>query len=160
MDFTTILVPFDTSKHALRALEIAQSFAQKNPAVTLHIVNVMPISELPPISRLATNPYENFSASAVNPDICKTLINTATEQILRDMKHIIGDRLDNLSNNFTLEVLHDTSVVDGILDYAQKHNCDLIIMGSRGLSRLRGMLGSVSYGVLCASDIPVLIAKK
>ena len=33
-------------------------------------------------------------------------------------------------------------------------------MRSRGLGVLRGMLGSVSYGVLRSAEIPVLVAKK
>lgn len=47
-----------------------------------------------------------------------------------------------------------------ILEYAQVNNCDLIIMGSRGLSTIREwMLGSVSHHVVQQARIPVLIVK-
>lgn len=43
--------------------------------------------------------------------------------------------------------------------YAEEHDCDLIVMGRRGLGAIRGMLGSVSFGVLRATDVPVLTVK-
>ena len=52
-----------------------------------------------------------------------------------------------------------SSPADGIIDYAERHQCDLIVMGRRGLGKLRGMLGSVSSGVLANTDIPVLTVK-
>lgn len=43
---------------------------------------------------------------------------------------------------------------------AQAENCDLIIMGSRGLSDFSGMvMGSVSHRVLRHSTVPVLIVR-
>jgi len=47
-----------------------------------------------------------------------------------------------------------------ILGAAKEHNADLIIMGSRGLGQIGGLiLGSVSERVLCGADAPVLIVR-
>ncbi|MBP1995284.1 universal stress protein [Paenibacillus eucommiae] len=47
-----------------------------------------------------------------------------------------------------------------ILKYAEKNNCDLIVMGSRGLGNIREFfLGSVSHHVTQNSKVPVLIIK-
>ncbi|TYO94731.1 universal stress protein [Desulfallas thermosapovorans] len=49
---------------------------------------------------------------------------------------------------------------DTIIQYANEHDVDHIIMGSRGMGALKSMvLGSVSYKVLGKSDIPVTIIK-
>jgi nucleotide-binding universal stress UspA family protein len=42
---------------------------------------------------------------------------------------------------------------------SRKIDADLLVMGSRGLGAIRGVLGSVSYAVLRESDIPVLVVK-
>ena len=76
------------------------------------------------------------------------------------MKHAIGGLLDGMPNDVDIAAVNAPSPVDGINDFAKEHGCDLIVMGSRGLGVLRGMLGSVSYGVLRSAEIPVLVAKK
>lgn len=49
---------------------------------------------------------------------------------------------------------------EAIMDYAKEINTDLIIMGSRGLGLVRGvLLGSVSKYVLEHAKCPVLIVK-
>ena len=50
--------------------------------------------------------------------------------------------------------------VDEIVAYADSHDADLIIVGSRGRGALAGtLLGSVSRGVLRESRRPVLIVR-
>ena len=46
-----------------------------------------------------------------------------------------------------------------IVSYAHERDCDVIMMGSRGLNAVRGVLGSVSYAVLSTAKMPVLIVK-
>ena len=36
---------------------------------------------------------------------------------------------------------------------------DLVVMGRRGLGALRGMLGSVDFGVLRSVEVPILTVK-
>jgi nucleotide-binding universal stress UspA family protein len=50
--------------------------------------------------------------------------------------------------------------VDAILAFARSRNADLIVVGSRGLGAMKGLvLGSVSNAILHQSDRPVLVAK-
>jgi len=47
-----------------------------------------------------------------------------------------------------------------LIEMAQRHGCDAIILGARGLGALRGaLMGSVSQGVLHASTVPVTVVK-
>ena len=58
------------------------------------------------------------------------------------------------------EVLNETNIGVQIVAYAAGHNIDLVIMGSRGLGGLRGILGSVSSFVLKEAQVPVLVVKE
>lgn len=160
MKFTNILIPFDKSDHALNALTLAKGLAEEDPTVVLHVIDVLYVSEFPPALGLDGNPYEGMPEPIIDVSTYEKLVENAKlrEKIIMDQA--IGTQLDGLPNKTTIEVVNDPNIVDGITHYAHDHDCDLIVMGSRGLGRLRGMLGSVSYGVLRSSDIPVLVAKE
>ena len=103
MKLETILVPYDGSEQAKRALEYAKDLAAiAGGACYVRAVHVMP-------------------------------------------SDLINEK--------------DLDGRDALVYYAKKHDADLIVMGRRGLGGLRGMLGSVSYGVLHGADIPVLTVK-
>ena len=57
-------------------------------------------------------------------------------------------------------VVHNGSASRTIVHVAQEQGCDLIVMGSRGLSDFSGMvMGSVSHRVLQHATMPVLIVR-
>lgn len=52
-------------------------------------------------------------------------------------------------------------MTDALIDYAKKNSFKLIILGTRGLSDLQGLIfGSFAYTMLHKSPIPVLLVKK
>lgn len=157
MEFTNILVPFDKSKHAMQALELAKGIAKESPQITLNVVGFIHISDIPPA---IVSPYAGVPTETMDPDLYTRMVDSALQHEQASMAEVIADTLDDLPNPMHVLAINTSSVVDGINDYAHDRGCDLIVMGSRGLGVLRGMLGSVSYGVLRSSDIPVLIAKK
>lgn len=159
MKFTNILVPFDKSEHALEALSIAKGLAEEDPSITLNVIDVLYISEFSPAIGLDANPYEGIPEPIIDPATYDKLVEGARAREKAAMEQAMGTMLDGLPNNVTIAVLNEPSVVDGINKYAREHGCDLIVMGSRGLGVLRGMLGSVSYGVLRSAEIPVLVTK-
>lgn len=52
------------------------------------------------------------------------------------------------------------SVVKEIVEYAENNKVDIIIIGSRGMTRLKKMLlGSIASAVVTYSHCPVLVVK-
>ncbi|MFR1638839.1 MAG: universal stress protein [Eggerthellaceae bacterium] len=63
-------------------------------------------------------------------------------------------------NKVYIELLQETQPGGQIVTYAIDNLCDLIVMGSRGLGALRGILGSVSSYVLRNADVPCSSSRK
>ena len=63
--------------------------------------------------------------------------------------------------NVQTEVLLDIgSVTKGIVEYAEKNNANLIVLGTRGISGIKRMLlGSTASGVVTYSHCPVIVVK-
>ena len=67
-----------------------------------------------------------------------------------------------LTGNELLDTEYDTEVVGGpaaqaIAEVARARDADEIIVGARGLGRVRALLGSVSHELLHIADRPVLV---
>ncbi|MCP4343498.1 MAG: universal stress protein, partial [Desulfobulbaceae bacterium] len=62
--------------------------------------------------------------------------------------------------NFNEVIMAGFNAGEKICVAARDQKCDLIVMGSRGLGDLAGMmLGSVTHRVLSHCDIPVLVTR-
>ena len=75
--------------------------------------------------------------------------------------HIVFDRIwEKLPDDIKASKHVETgNIPKAIMRVAAEEHSDLIIMGSRGLGALRGMLGSVSSYVLREAQVPVLVVK-
>jgi nucleotide-binding universal stress UspA family protein len=157
MAYESIVVPFDGSDHAHSALKAASGVA-KGTETKIHVVNVVPINIFPEVA--TSDPTTVVSPSYVTHQTYTELFDDTLLNIHREMIESIGDELSDLpEDQVVYEVIAHPSAVEGIINYVTDTNSDLIIMGRRGLGAIRGMLGSVSYGVIRATDVPVLTVK-
>ena len=146
MMYRRILVPYDGSEHSIGAFTAARSLAIDSPETEIYVLNVIPMA---------------FAASL---SVDQAAYGNLVDKTLHDITDEIKNEVEPLYDGFPAERVHVEAVThpsytDGINEYATNHDCDLIVMGRRGVGAVRGMLGSVSYGVLRTSDLPVLTVK-
>ena len=138
-----IMVPYDKSESAIRALEYAMDLAGKYNA-NISIVTCISI-------QIPTDPY--FGTAYIE-----------TTRLLKEdaikSTQSLEPKLKELKIQYKIDVLEVVSITDTLTSYAESHNVDLIVMGSRGLGGFkRLLLGSVASGVSQHSKCPVLIVK-
>lgn len=147
-----ILVPFDGSKNSLRALNISIYIAKKCQAVITGIY-VMPMSLISAIHPAGFIPPVS-TAKVI--DITRNLSKEA-EGFMKDAK----TRSAKKGILFKFKILQGQPGSD-IVKFAnnKKNKIDLIVMGSRGRSKLKELFfGSTSNFVVHKSKVPVLIIK-
>lgn len=157
----TILVPTDGSEHANKASELAADIAQKYNAriLFLHSVLDRPLSEglrrmaeaehiLEDVARagVAPIPEGKFPANIENVDdgARRKVLEFVGQQLLRNAETAAR----NKGVRQVESMLEFGDPVKAILAAAKREQANLIVMGSRGLSDLKGlMVGSVSHKV-------------
>jgi nucleotide-binding universal stress UspA family protein len=87
------------------------------------------------------------------------------EALESERAHQVVDKVKQKAteNNVSVEtsiLIQYTPVVKEIVEYAEKKNIDMIVIGSKGKSGFkRLLLGSVARGVVTYSHCPVLVVK-
>lgn len=138
--FKRILLAVDGSEHALRATEIAADLARSMKS-ELRIIVVYD-----PIPSYLGEPYLQH---AINARL------TEAQEILDKAVETVGELPSEL-NTGSIE----GNPAEAIIEVARTRECDLIVMGSRGLGRLSGLLlGSTSQKVVSHAPCPVLIVR-
>ena len=157
MLYDNIMVPYDGSESAQAALAEAVRYAREDPGAALHIVQIVDTEQLviEKLEKEGRNTPDELSSVLLHAHYDEALAEADAA-----LRRQIGGLLKGLMNEITVDLLDETVPGEQIVAFADEHACDLIVMGSRGLGVLRGMLGSVSYGVLRSADVPVLIAKE
>lgn len=145
--FGRIVVAFDGSKDAGKAVRLAASLASKFDA-ELTVVHVF------------ASPKVGFSAASGMPvpdyaDL-EEAAEKAGQKVLSDgvqLAHEAGVKAKG-------ELIHAPSVVEAIVEFAEKDKADLIVAGTRGMTGFKKLiLGSVSSGLISHSRCAVLVAR-
>ncbi len=159
MVYKRIVVPHDGSQPSKNALEVAKKLIADDPSSTLHIISVIPAGAVAFEVESPSDLGLGVPMLLSDPDSYERVIENTRANAMSALNEAIGDTLDNVKCNVQLATPVASRAADGIVDYANEHKCEIIVMGRRGLGSLRGMLGSVSYGVLHQADMPVLTVK-
>lgn len=160
MKYRNILIAFDKSEPAQRAVETARDLAAHTPECRLSVLAVIPsIAQSYAYSGYGSGDLNCNTTVAFDSEVLGNLQDIAAENEQRDIRELTDPLLKSVPNPASVDIAYGTDAAAGILAYAESNNCDLIVMGCRGLGALRGMLGSVSFSVLRSSPIPVLIVK-
>lgn len=156
MLYSNILVPYDESEHARGALRVAMGLAGPYEEATVHVITVMATGAV-------SSPllFEELSAgpSMISFADYESLMESATTRAREELARDVGDACQDARCKVIMDAVVAASPVEGINDYVTDHQIDLVVMGRRGLGALRGMLGSVSFGVLRSVEVPVLTVK-
>ena len=138
--FKKILVPYDGSHHSERALETAIHMARSDGA-SIHVVYA----------------YDKLPDYLGEPNLQEVLNRVLSAA--RALMDSAAQQAHDQGVAVTSDVLEGPAA-EAILRVAEIENFDLIIMGSRGLGHLKGLLlGSVSERVLRQAKIPVMIMR-
>ena len=140
LPFKRILVPLDGSEHSIKALKTAVQIALKfGGRITL------------------THVYQ-VGGFAISP----TPVNEFIEAVRKMGVDILADGEKRVkSEGVEVEkLLVEGRPVDQIVKTCRERGCGMIVMGARGLSRVKEViLGSVSEGVVRHASCPVLVVK-
>jgi len=94
-------------------------------------------------------------------DQSDNVVKNQYNEILNKTNEIFTQRGLDLSHHVIYSNPSITDTVDTLLEYATKKQFKLIIMGTRGLTTLKGLIfGCLAHSVLNRSPIPVLLVKK
>lgn len=138
--FKKLLLAADGSDHSIRATKEVIKVASMNPN---SIVTVVLVADY---SQAKSDVLHSGSSFELDMKRRKKLL--PVEELLKR---------ENI--NYRVEILHGLPG-PAIVEFANKQNYDLLVIGSRGLNSLQEMmLGSVSHKVVKHAECPVLIVK-
>jgi universal stress protein A len=146
IDIKKIVVPTDTSKTAMKALQYALEIGKLQNATIymLHVVDDRFMGYM----TLSDEPTEDY------PSI-QSKMKVHMEEELKEI--IENNKGENVS--FELKVVSGKPC-DEIINYSEEVDADLIILGTHGLTGLQRMLiGSVAERVVRRASRPVLVVR-
>jgi nucleotide-binding universal stress UspA family protein len=156
-----ILVAIDGSEMSMRAaayaIDIANIKGKEEENVQLIGLTVIDLTNLS---------YSFFATASGYYEAEKLEEKRKEAQQLLDKVEKLAVKENNTNNNvniqFKSEIIEDpiSRVGSAIVDYAERENVDLIVIGSRGRTGFKKMLlGSTASGVVTYATCPVMVVK-
>lgn len=143
--FSRILVAFDGSSSSQAALDVAVEMAKRDKAS----LTAVSISSVPTAIPLGPGGGGFDKIVSESRKEAKDLADQAKEKAAKGGISIKAEVL-NSSNG----------IAAAIVNYAEDNKSDLIVMGTRGRTRLKKMLlGSVAQGVVTYAPCPVIVVR-
>jgi nucleotide-binding universal stress UspA family protein len=155
--YSKILVPYDGSKYAEKALNKAVNLAKLIKGSEIIILNVIEEIVTPPL--VFPTRIRHYKTGE------DTTLSTYFRDLQTDMRYKMINTLEKIKQKYENSVKIRTVVLvgsaeDKIVEFANRQNVDLIVMGSKGLKGMsRLLMGSVSRNVSEKVKCSVMIVR-
>lgn len=140
--FQNILLAFDGSESSCKAAHLVAKISRCSPA--------------PLVVRIVT------AYDPIPPYLGEPNLQQAIDERMKEAEAVVAQAIQAIGETpaeIHTEILEGPAA-DAILRVAETRGCDLIVMGSRGLGQIAGLLlGSQSQKVVNHAPCPVLIAR-
>jgi len=148
-----ILVATDASAASNRALDMAAQLAEQHNAelFIIHVIRDMQIPfEIQEIPELESQQIESFSEAR------EKIMRKIAENVLK----VAREKVEKAGVNKVQTTIGTGDPATSILDFAKRREVDMIVIGTRGLGKLKGtILGSVSRKVTNNAETSCLIVR-
>jgi len=152
MLFSNILLAFDGSETSKKAADYAIRLCSLEKA-TLTIIHV--------IDNIKQGGAIGLRARYGDVELVEGF-KRARKKNIEDMIKPLEKSANDTGIKTSIAILDDErrSKLETIIDYIEKNNIDLVVVGSRGLSQFRQLLvGSIASGLISYSKCPALIIR-
>ena len=144
-----ILIPFDGSEHSKRAILFAADVAQQHNS-ELFLVHVVKDKDIPP------EILEYIKSEKINGGIGKVSAKLISEGIMKAAQK----QIQEMGLKIAKSMVFRGDPAEEIIQFAKNNDIDMIVIGSRGLGQIKGLLlGSVSSKVCHLAECTCVTVK-
>ena len=155
--FTEILVPYDGSEQASRALSAAIDLAVDPQPVT---ITVLQVTNTDNVDKTAFEVAAHMAGLTDDRSTLKLLSDEYAAARKEQAQAKVAEFFEQLPENVNIKIAVERGDPrEVVCEYAKKNDIDCIIMGRRGLGGFRATLGSVSTAVLRYTELPVMVVR-
>ena len=154
-EFLKILLSIDGSESSVKAAGYAIAMVRKKgenyntELIALYVIH----SEIKHV-------YSTYYGGSVNQKSIDEIIEHAKKEAQTWFDKVQEEADENNVKLRREFIVNSDSIVEAVVDYAEREGVDLIVIGSRGLSGFKKLLlGSTASGVITYAHCPILVVR-